>query len=86
MSLPPDPEGMNETRAGWADDCIALFMGATRTDREDALSDLLCNMMHWCDRNNQSFDKELERANLHYDEETSGHQRKTTYEDGGSYV
>lgn len=77
---------MKDKRAGWADDCIAHFMGITGAELEDALSDLLCNMMHWCDRNGLQFENELERANMHYNEETTPAQRETSDEDGGSYV
>ena len=84
MNLPPDPEGMNETRAGWADDCIAHFMGSTGAELGDALSDLLCNLMHWCDRNGLQFENELERAAKHYAQETAPSQHETADEDGGS--
>ena len=68
--LPPDPEGQNDDRALWAEAAIEAFEAETRTDREDALPDLLCELMHWCDRNGQDFDAMLSRARGCYGEET----------------
>ena len=70
--LPPDPEGMNGCRAEWAGQAIAAFTLATGTDREDALADLLADLMHWADRNGVSFADELGRARNHYGAETLG--------------
>jgi hypothetical protein len=70
--LPPDPDGMNGDRSSWADISLRAFRKATRCDREDALGDLLADMMHWSDRNQSDFDTALVRARMHYDAETSG--------------
>jgi hypothetical protein len=70
--LPPDPEGMNERRAAWAGLAIAAFMAATGTDLEDALPDLLADLMHWCDRKDYDFDLALERGRDHHEAETMG--------------
>lgn len=74
--LPKDPERMNNRRADWAETSINAFENETLTDREDALCDLLADLMHWCDRNATDFAHELSRAAWHYDEETdfTGHQ------------
>ena len=48
--LPPDPEGRNEDRAGWARQALEHFRSLTGTDAEDALADLLANLRHLCDR------------------------------------
>jgi hypothetical protein len=72
--LPPDPEGMNDRRATWAAQALATFMAATGTDREDAVADLLADLIHWCDRNAQEFGRELARAEAHYAAETSDDQ------------
>lgn len=69
-NLPADPDGMNDSRAAWAEQALAEFMQATGTDREDALGDLLCDLMHWADRNDQNFNSELESARRCYEEET----------------
>src|SRR5262245_8562268 len=73
-NLPPDPEGMNDNRAAWAGQALATFMVATGADEEDALGDLLANMMHWCDRNTYDFEIALDRARWHYEAETTGNE------------
>jgi hypothetical protein len=70
--LPPDPEGMNDARAEWADEAVKVFMKRTGTDFEDSLGDLLADLMHWSDRNNFDFQIALDRAHAHYTEETGG--------------
>ena len=71
-ALPPDPEGMNDRRAEWAGRAIASFRSATGADEEDAVCDFLSDLMHWCDRHNQDFGHELEKARHYYDAETLG--------------
>lgn len=68
--LPPDPDGQNDDRADWADAALKAFQKKTRTDDEDAVADLLTDLMHWCDRNNHDFGHELERARDNYSAET----------------
>lgn len=68
--LPPDPEGMNEKRSSWAQDALDRFMRVTGTDREDVLTDLLGDLLHWCDRNGVDFDNELRKGRSHYEAET----------------
>lgn len=72
--LPPDPDGMNDERSGWAETALVAFREATGTDREDALCDLLCDLMHLCDRVDTlgGFDAQLERARGHYEADTGG--------------
>lgn len=70
-TLPPDPDGMNDTRAAWAATVLVEFQKATRTDREDALADLLTDLLHWCDRTGLDFDTELARGRGNYQEETA---------------
>ncbi|MBA4062567.1 MAG: hypothetical protein C0501_02450 [Isosphaera sp.] len=69
--LPPDPEGKNDDHAAWAGAAVARFIEVTATDEEDALGDLLADLMHWSDRNNYDFDAALDRARLHYEAETT---------------
>jgi len=71
MTLPLDPEGMNDARAEWADEAIKTFMKRTGTDFEDSLGDLLCDLMHWSDRNDFDFNLAFDRARDHYLEETA---------------
>jgi len=65
----------NYDRADWAETAVECFEDATGTDREDALCDLLCNLMHFADREGFDFNAELARARMHY-----GYEVK---EDGG---
>lgn len=69
--LPPDPEAMNDSRARWADAAIGTFMEATGADREDALKDLLTDLMHWVDRETGAdFEVALDSAHRNYLDET----------------
>ena len=68
---PPDPNGMNDNRSAWAGAALAKFMEVTGTDVEDAVGDLLTDLMHWSDRNNYDFDAALDRARAHYEAETT---------------
>lgn len=69
--LPPDPEGMNDKRAGWAQTAIDAFMEETGSDLDTAVGDLIADIAHWCDRNDQHFDTELAKAGQFYAEETA---------------
>jgi len=69
-SLPPDPEWTNDDRAECAHRAILAFEGATGTDREYALADLLCDLMHWANVYGQDFERALSRATDSYAEET----------------
>ncbi len=70
-ALPPDPEGMNDSRAEWAGYALAAFVSQTGTDVGDAVTDLLCDLMHLADRTGTDFTADLERARLHYAAETN---------------
>ena len=70
-SLPPDPENMNHDRAEWAAASLRHFQCMTGTDYDDALTDFLCDLMHWSDRNNFNFDAALSCARMHYEAETA---------------
>lgn len=69
--LPPDPEGMNDNRAKWAAAAVRQFQSETGTEFDNALADLLCDLMHFADRTALDFDHELERARMHYVAETA---------------
>ena len=73
-TLPPDPENQNDDRAKWAATALRAFRKATGADEEDALGDLLADLMHWSDRNNFDFDAALDRARMHYEAETTGEE------------
>ena len=66
----PDPDGKNADRAEWAETALRAFQEETGTDDEDMLADLLCDLMHWCDREGYAFKEALRRASSHYGEET----------------
>ena len=68
--IPPDPENMNDDRAEWAAASLRHFQCTTGTDYDDALCDLLCDLMHWCDRHEFEFESALSRARNHYAAET----------------
>ncbi len=68
--LPLDPEGLNADRALWGAIALEAFRRETGADLTDAVSDLLADLMHWCDRFGQEFERELRRAVNHYAEET----------------
>jgi molybdopterin-guanine dinucleotide biosynthesis protein len=74
-NLPPDPEGKNDDRAGYAGTALSAFATATgmvaaNEEPETILHDLLCDLMHWCDRNGVSFDAKIADAATTYFEET----------------
>jgi len=69
--LPADPENLNADRAQWAGAALREFQRATGTEDDDALGDLLCDLMHWCDRNRCNFDDALSRAQMHHEAETT---------------
>lgn len=69
-ALPPDPEGQNDDRAKWAGVALDAFQSETGADDCDKLGDLLGDLMHWCDRNNQEFEWALDRAREYYRQET----------------
>ncbi len=68
--LPADPEEMNEDRSKWAARALSEFMVATGTEPGDVVSDLLCDLAHFCDRHQLSLAHELNRAESHYSDET----------------
>ena len=70
MILPPDPEGMNDKRAQWAQEAVTAFQRVTRADDEDAVKDLLANLMHLCDRTGMEFAVQFDAALYMYREET----------------
>jgi hypothetical protein len=59
-------EPTNFDRAAWAAEALATFRRRTGTDYEDALGDLLCDLMHWADEHELDFDSALSRARDHH--------------------
>jgi hypothetical protein len=68
--LPPDPDGMAAARTRFAQGALWAFQKQTHTDDEDAVCDLLCDLMHWCDYNDTDFADQYRRASYHYEAET----------------
>lgn len=68
--LPQDIDGQNEDRARWAKASLQAFMDETGVEYEDALGDLICDLMHLSDREPFDFEAALERARSHYAAET----------------
>ena len=68
----------NRGRAEWAEAYILHYQCRTGTDWEDAPADLLCDLMHFCDRESFDFERELDRARTHYEaERADAIERKT---------
>lgn len=62
----------NAERAASADAALLAYMSRTRSDCEDCLADLLCDLMHWADQCRMSFDEQYRRACTHYAFESDG--------------
>lgn len=69
-TLPPDVDGTNHRRARWAKTALQEFMAQTGVDYEDALGDLLADLMHLSDREPFDFEAALDRARGQYAAET----------------
>jgi hypothetical protein len=67
--LPAGPQTTNADRTEWAASALRHFQCRAGCDYEDALGDLLCDLMHWSGRNNFDFETPLCRARGHYGEE-----------------
>jgi hypothetical protein len=59
----------NLERAEWAEAALRHFQSATGTDDGDALSDLICDLMHWSDREIINFQSALNTARMHHQAE-----------------
>ena len=69
QTRPRQGEPSNADRALWAAAAVEEFRRQTGTDPQDALCDLLADLLHWCDRSDQDFLTELRRALHHYEAE-----------------
>lgn len=59
----------NRTRARRAQYSLDAYKTACPTDDDDALCDLLTDLMHYADMTNTGFEEELDRAQMHYNAE-----------------
>lgn len=66
MTLPPDPDGMNDARAEWAGEALNIFRSITGAELDDLVSDFLCDLRHWCDRQGMDYNSASQLAEQHY--------------------
>lgn len=75
MNLPPDPDQSNDSRAAFADSALKSFALSAgmqlAIEGREAVSDLLTDLMHWCDRNDVSFKDAYENGLASYEAETT---------------
>lgn len=68
-----DSEGMNSKRADWAGTALAAFQDVTGTDDGDAISDLVADLCHLCDREGATYGhsalKQIKRGLRAYESE-----------------
>jgi hypothetical protein len=68
--IEPAPERVtNAHRAKWAEACVSVFIQHTGCDDEDALGDLLCDLMHFAHQRDYDLPAALDRALGHFEEE-----------------
>ena len=65
-----DPDGINDDRAEWAEAAVLAFMRVTGTERHDAVSDLIADLLHLAHKRGESFADDLDRAFRHFANET----------------
>lgn len=60
-----------ESRAYNADDTLLDYSGmdGVARDNSNPLTDLLADLMHYCDHHGSSFDEALESARIHFEAE-----------------
>lgn len=59
----------NQRRAARASIALAAYRTATRTHPDDALCDLLADLMHWASQNGFDFMADYDMARCHFDAE-----------------
>lgn len=69
--LSPDPQRLNLRRARRAAAALAAYRRRTGADPQDAVSDLLTDLLHWCEHFGPAFSEALDRARSHYAAETA---------------
>lgn len=79
MSTQNDPDGMNASRAKWAEEAAIAFSNATRGydgwlfrgEREEIISDLLSDLHHLADKLGLNWSALSKRADANYEAETA---------------
>lgn len=70
VGLPPDPDGLNESRAKRAAETLSAYVRIGSTGEGSELYDLLVDLRHWADRNGADFDDVVTKSKASYVEET----------------
>ena len=73
----------NEDRAEAAEQAICTFEDVISTDREFVLTDLLCDLMHWAEREGRNFERALTVARVHYCDEANEESNMAVLEQDG---
>ena len=71
VGLPPDPDGLNESRGSRAAEALRAYASLNHTDEESMLYDLLVDLRHWSDRNGKDFTDIVTRSEKSYLEEAT---------------
>jgi hypothetical protein len=77
-ALPADPECKNDERATRAKEAVMAYRQTASVERKvgrkDAVRDLLCDLMHLCDRDRRfrTFESSLQLAEQRYQKQTAG--------------
>ena len=66
-----DENGLNDLHANAGRDMIARYIDKTGVDKEDALCDLLGDLLHYANQDGHDFARELQRACDHFAAETA---------------
>ena len=53
---------------------VRIYRIVSGTDRGDAITDLLTDLMHFCDEKRLNFNEQLTRAEMHYEGELTGEE------------
>ena len=69
----------NRDRAEFAASALDYFQVACPCGDDDALTDLLCDLMHWANQTSFDFDAELARAKRNYSSELSEESEEKTH-------
>jgi hypothetical protein len=75
MNLTPQQILANSERSDRANEALKKYGKLVGEDHfaDECLTDLLCDLMHWCDRHQTEFDNCLRVGRMHYEAEVSGH-------------
>ena len=73
LALPHDPDGGNDRRAKQARRTIGAYRDLTGAKRKNAVSELICDLMHLCDRDRhfRKFERAMDLAHELYEEQTA---------------